>query len=82
MYALVKTLKAFRNYVLQSQIIAYVPNYVVKDVLVQSDVEGKRGKWPIRGILRSKMGLLRKMYNQNKLIRTNKIQHDDVNHGG
>eukprot|EP00253_Pinus_taeda_P029143 PITA_29143 len=30
---------------LQSQIIAYVPNATVKDVLVQSDVEGKRGKW-------------------------------------
>ena len=32
--ALVKSLKAFRTYVLQSQIIAYVPNVVVKDVLV------------------------------------------------
>jgi len=31
-YALVKALKAFRTYVLQSQIIAYVPNVVVKDV--------------------------------------------------
>ena len=30
---------------LQSQIVAYVPNSVVKYVLVQSDVEGKRGKW-------------------------------------
>ena len=30
---------------LQSQIIPYVPNAVVKDVLVQSVVEGKRGKW-------------------------------------
>ena len=44
-YALVKALKAFKTYVLQSQIVAYVPNSVVKDVLVQSDVEGKRGKW-------------------------------------
>ena len=44
-YALVKALKAFRNYVLQSQITAYVPNSIVKDMLVQSDVEGKRGKW-------------------------------------
>lgn len=44
-YALVKALKALRTYVLQSQIIAYVPNIAVKDVLVQSDVEGKRGKW-------------------------------------
>ena len=45
MYALVKALKAFRTYVLHSQILAYVPNSAVKDVLVQSDVEGKRGKW-------------------------------------
>lgn len=33
-YALVKSLKAFRTYVLQSQIIAYVSNARVKDVLV------------------------------------------------
>ena len=44
MYALVKALKAFRIYVLQSKITAYVPNYAVKDVLAQSDVEGKRGE--------------------------------------
>ena len=31
--------------VLQSQITAYVPNSVVKYVLGQRDVEGKRGKW-------------------------------------
>ena len=44
-YALVKSLKAFRTYILHSEIVAYVPNSDVKDVLVQSDVEGKRGKW-------------------------------------
>ena len=44
-YALVKALKSLRAYVLQSQIVSYVPNYVVEDVLVQSDVEGKRRKW-------------------------------------
>lgn len=33
-YALVKALKAFRTYVLQSQIIAYVPNAAMKDVLL------------------------------------------------
>ena len=38
-------MKAFRTYVLQSQIIAYVPNAAVKDVLLQGDVEGRRGKW-------------------------------------
>lgn len=40
-----KALKAFRTYALQSQIVTYVPNVSVKAVLVQSDVEGKRGKW-------------------------------------
>ena len=45
MYALVKALKAFRTYVLQSQIIAYVPNAAMKDVLLQGDVEGRRRKW-------------------------------------
>ena len=42
---MVKSLKAFKTYVLHSQIVAYVPNFAVKDVLVQSDIEGKRGKW-------------------------------------
>jgi len=42
---LVKALKAFITYVLQSHIIAYVPKAAIKDVLVQGDVEGKRGKW-------------------------------------
>jgi hypothetical protein len=32
-YALVKALKAFRTYVLQSKIIAYVPSATVKDIL-------------------------------------------------
>ena len=44
-YALVKSLKAFRVYVLQSVIATYVPTAVVKDILVQGDSEGKRGKW-------------------------------------
>ena len=34
-----------RIYVLHSQIIAYVPNIVVKEILVQPDSEGKRGRW-------------------------------------
>jgi hypothetical protein len=42
---LVKDLKSFRVYVLQSKIIAYVPSSVVKEILVQPDCEGKRGKW-------------------------------------
>ena len=44
-YALVKALKSFRVYILHSKIIAYVPNIAVKDVLMQSDTEGKRGRW-------------------------------------
>jgi hypothetical protein len=44
-YAMVKALKAFRTYVLHSEIIAYVPTSSVKDILVQSDSDGKRGRW-------------------------------------
>ena len=32
-------------YVLQSHITAFVPTAVVKDILIQGDSEGKRGKW-------------------------------------
>lgn len=42
---MVKELKYFRVYILHSHILAYVPNDAVKDVLVQIDKEGKRGKW-------------------------------------
>jgi hypothetical protein len=44
-YAMVKALKAFRTYVLHSKIITYVPTSVVKDILVQPDSDGKRGRW-------------------------------------
>ena len=44
-YALVKSLKAFRVYMLQSHITAFVPAAAVKDILIQGDSEGKRGKW-------------------------------------
>lgn len=44
-YALVKSLKSFQVYILYSKVIAYVPNIAVKDVLVQPDIEGKRGRW-------------------------------------
>jgi hypothetical protein len=44
-YALVISLKSFRVYILHSKIIAYVPNIAVKDVLMQPDREGKRGRW-------------------------------------
>eukprot|EP00253_Pinus_taeda_P024831 PITA_24831 len=41
----VLALKDFQVYILHSHILAYVPNAVVKDVLVQADLEGRRGKW-------------------------------------
>jgi hypothetical protein len=44
-YAMVKALKAFKTYVLHSNIIAYMPTSSVKDILVQPDSEGKRGRW-------------------------------------
>ena len=47
-YALVKALKAFRVYVLQSSIIAFVPSSSVKEILVQPDSDGKRGKWIVK----------------------------------
>ena len=43
--ALVKALKDFCVYILHSHIIAYVPNAAVKDVLVQTDPEGRWGRW-------------------------------------
>lgn len=42
---LVKALKDSRVYILHSHILAYVPNTIVKDILVQTDPEGRRGKW-------------------------------------
>ena len=30
---------------MHSKVIAYVPNIAVKDVLVQPDTKGKRGRW-------------------------------------
>lgn len=43
--ALIKALKNFRVYILHSHTISYVPNAAVKDVLTQTDPEGRRGKW-------------------------------------
>jgi hypothetical protein len=44
-FSLVKALKYFRVYVLHSKIIAYVPSSAIKDILTQSDNDGKRSKW-------------------------------------
>jgi hypothetical protein len=47
-YALVKSLKAFRVYVLHSKIIAYVPSAAVKDILIPPDIDERRSKWIAR----------------------------------
>jgi hypothetical protein len=44
-YALVKSLKSFRVYVLHSKVTTYVPSSSVKNILVQPDIDGKRGRW-------------------------------------
>jgi hypothetical protein len=44
-YALVKALKTFRVYVLHSKVIVYVPSTSMKDILIQHDIDGRRGKW-------------------------------------
>lgn len=44
-YALIKSLKDFRVYILHSKIIAYVPLAAIKYVLTQPDVDGRRAKW-------------------------------------
>jgi hypothetical protein len=40
-YALVKSLKAFRVYILHAKVIAFVPSSSVKDVLVQPNIDVK-----------------------------------------
>jgi len=40
----VKSLKEFRIYVLHSRVIAYVPSVVVKDILIQTNIDGRRSK--------------------------------------
>ena len=42
---MVKSLKAFRTYVLHSKIIAYVPTNSIKDISVQPDSDRRRGRW-------------------------------------
>jgi hypothetical protein len=47
-YALVKALKDFRIYVLHSKVTAYVPLASVKDIFVQPNIDGRRGRWIAR----------------------------------
>ena len=44
-YSLVNALKYFRIYLLHFHIISYVPSSIVKSILTQPDLEGKRAKW-------------------------------------
>jgi len=44
-FALVKAIIDFRVYILYSHIIAYVPNSLVKDILIHDGLDGKRAKW-------------------------------------
>ena len=44
-YALIKSLKAFKVYILHSKIIAYVHSTAIKYVLTQPDADGRRAKW-------------------------------------
>jgi len=44
-YDLVKPLKEFRVYILNSHNTAYVISSSEKDILPQPNPEGKRGKW-------------------------------------
>ncbi len=44
-FSLIKAIKDFRMYILHSNIVAYVPNAVLKDILTQNGPDGKRGRW-------------------------------------
>lgn len=46
-FALVKSIKDFRVYILYSHIISYVPNVIFKDILTREGPDGKIGKWII-----------------------------------
>ena len=43
--ALIKTLNDFRVYILHSHVTTYVPNTLVKDILTQPYLDGRRGRW-------------------------------------
>ena len=44
-FALIKSIKDFRVYIFHSHIINYVPNSMLKDILMQNGLDGKRVKW-------------------------------------
>eukprot|EP00253_Pinus_taeda_P003715 PITA_03715 len=82
-YALVKAIKDFIIYILYSHVIAYVPNFVVKDILTQEGLEGKRGKW-IASILEYDIEIkptkLIKGQGLAKLMSETNFQALDINH--
>jgi hypothetical protein len=47
-YAVLKALKDFRVYVFHTKVTAYVPSASVKDILVQPDIDRRRGRWITR----------------------------------
>ena len=47
-YPIIKSLKAFRVYILHSKIISYVPSTAIKDVLTKPEADGRRAKWIIK----------------------------------
>jgi hypothetical protein len=44
-YAMVNSLKDFQTYVLHLKIISYVQTNAIKDILVQPNSDGRRGRW-------------------------------------
>lgn len=38
-YAFVKALKAFRVYIMHAQVIAYVPSFFVREILIQPNID-------------------------------------------
>ena len=47
-YAVIKSSKTFRIYILHSKIIAYLPSGSIKDVLTYPDADGRRAKWIVK----------------------------------
>ena len=44
-YALVKKLKDFKFYILQSHVVTYVPSTMVKYIRTQPNLDGRRSRW-------------------------------------
>eukprot|EP00253_Pinus_taeda_P029252 PITA_29252 len=77
-YALFKAIKDFRIYILYSHVIAYVPSPIVKDILTQENLEGRRGKW-IANILEFDTTKLIKGQGLAKLMSETNFQAFDIN---